>query len=140
MSTFLLTRHALNKSKMKYHEKFGHTLGRIEHIALMSRIDIYYTTCCLENQTVAPTLNGFQGSKRCVQYLASHPHKTIFYPSNYYYGPNVIILTQSGNQVEGNTIQNFLEHHQDADDYRILNRGLSVSGILHTLIGAAKKI
>ena len=80
-----LTGHALQKSEMEYHGKFGHTLGRIQHIALMSRIDLFYTNCCLTTQTVSPTLSGFQGIKRCVQYLASHPHKPIFYPSNSYY-------------------------------------------------------
>ena len=33
-----LTRHALHKAEMEYHRKFGHTLGRIEHISLMSII------------------------------------------------------------------------------------------------------
>ena len=47
---------------------------------------LFYATCRLETQTVAPTLSGFQGIKRCVQYLASHPHKPIFYPYNYYDG------------------------------------------------------
>ena len=63
---------------MEYHGKFGHTIGRIQHIYLMSRIDICYTTCCLETQTVSPTLPDFQGIKRCIQCLDSHPHKLIF--------------------------------------------------------------
>ena len=71
---------------MKYNGKFGHNLGRIQHIALMSRIYIYYTACCLETQTVAPTIPDFQGIKRCIQYMDIHPHKTIFYLSNYYDG------------------------------------------------------
>ena len=71
---------------MEYHGKFGHTIGRIQHIALMSRIYLYYVTCRLETQTVAHTLPGFQGIKRCVKYLASHPHKPIFYTSNSYDG------------------------------------------------------
>ena len=78
---------------MEYHGKFVHTLGRIQHIALMSRIYICYATCRLETQTVTPTLLGFQGIKRCVQYLAILPHKPIFYPSNSYDGSNVIRLT-----------------------------------------------
>ena len=88
---------------MEYHGNFGHTLGRIQHIALMSRIDSCYVTCCLATQNVAPTLPGFQGIKRCVQYLAIHPYKPIFYPSNYYDGPNVIRLTWSENKVEDQT-------------------------------------
>ena len=45
--------------------------------------------------------------------------------------------TWSGNQVEYHTTQNCLEFHQDADHARILNRRRSVSGIIHTLLGAA---
>ena len=44
---------------MEYHGNFGHTLGRIQHIALMSRIDSCYVTCCLATQNVAPTLPGY---------------------------------------------------------------------------------
>ena len=53
-----LTGHALQKAEMEYHGNFGHTLGRIQHIALMSRIDLCYATCRLATQTVAPTLPG----------------------------------------------------------------------------------
>ena len=88
-----LTGHDLHKSEMEYHGKFGYTLGRIQHISLMIRIDICYATCCLATQTVAPNLPGFQGIKRCVQYLSSRPHKHISYPSNFYYASNVISLT-----------------------------------------------
>ena len=91
--------------------KFEHTIGRIQHIALMSRIDRCYATCNLATQTVAPTLPGFQGTKRYVQYLYSHPHKPIFYPSNYYDGSNFTKLTWSGNKVEDHTTQNCLECH-----------------------------
>ena len=122
---------------MEYHGKFGHTLGSIQHISFMSRIDICYATCRLAIHTVAPTLPGFQGIKRCVQYLAYHLHKLIFYPSNSYGGLNVIRLTCSGNQVEEHTTHNCLECHQDTDHAIILNRRRSVSGIIHTLLSVA---
>ena len=64
---------------MEYHGKFGHTLGRIQHIAIMSRIDLFNATCCLATQTVAPALPGFQGIKRCVQYLASRPYIELYF-------------------------------------------------------------
>ena len=137
MAGLQLTGHALQKAEMEYHGKCGHTLGRIQHISLMIRIDIFYATCRLATQTVAPTLTGFQGIKRCVQYLASHPHKPIFYPSQSYEGSNVIRLTWSGNQVEYHTTQKNLDCHQDADHARILNRRRSVSDIIHTLLGVA---
>ena len=122
---------------MEYHGKFGHTLGRIQHIALMSRIDLFYATCSLANQTVAPTLTGFQVIKKCVQYMSSHPHKPIFYPSNYYDGSNVISLTWSGNQVEDHTTQNYLECHQYEDHDRIINKRRSVSVITNNLFGVS---
>ena len=74
----------------------------------MSRIDLCYATCRLDTQTVAPTLPGLQRIKRCVQYLASYLHKSIFYTSNSYYGSNLIRLKWSGNQVEDHTTQNVL--------------------------------
>ena len=80
-----------------------------KHIAIMSRIDLCYATCRIPTQTVAPNLPSFQGIKRCVQYLASHPHKPIFYPYNYYDGSDFIRITWSGNQVGYHTAQNFLE-------------------------------
>ena len=73
----------------------------------MSIIDIYYTSCRIKNQTMAPTLPSFQGIKSCIQYMASHPHKPIFYPSNYDYGSNVIRLAWSGNQLEDYTKEDF---------------------------------
>ena len=71
---------------MEYHGKFGHTIVRIQHIALMSRIYFLYATFYLATQTVSPTLTGFRGIKRCVKYLASNTHRPIFYPSDYYDG------------------------------------------------------
>ena len=103
----------------------------------MSMIDNCYTYFRMTNQTLVPTILGFQGTKRCLQYLASHPHKTIFYPSNSYDVSNVIKLTWSGNQVEDYTTHNCLECHQYADHYIILNIIRSVSGIIHTILGVS---
>ena len=47
-----LTGNALHKVEMEYHGKFGHTLGKIQHISPMSRIDLFYATCCLATQTL----------------------------------------------------------------------------------------
>ena len=137
MTALTLTGNAPYKAKMEYHGKFGHKLGRIQHIALMRIIDICYATCSLSTQTVAPTLPDFQCIKCCVQYLASHPHNPIFYPYNFYYGSNVISFTWSGNHVEDHTTHNCVECHQDVDHAIILNIRRSVLGIIHTLLGVA---
>ena len=41
MTELPLTVHALHKSEMEYKGKFGHTIGRIQHIVLMSIIEIF---------------------------------------------------------------------------------------------------
>ena len=77
MAALPLTGNYLHKAEMGYHVKFGHTIERIQHISLMSIIDICYTTCNISNLIVAHNITGLQGIKLCVKYLASHPHKTI---------------------------------------------------------------
>ena len=86
---------------------------------------------------MAPNLPGFQVINICVQYLAIHPNKLIFYTSNSYNGSNFIRITWSGNQFEDHTTQNCLECHQNSDHDRIINKRGSVSGIIHTLLGVA---
>ena len=103
MVSLLLTVNAFHNAKMEFHGKFGHTLGRIQHIALMSRIESCYATYCIATQTIAPALTGFQGINHCVKYLDSHPHKPILYPYNYYDGPNVTRLTCIVNKLEDHT-------------------------------------
>ena len=98
---------------MGYRGKFIHTIGRIQHIAIMIRIDIYCTDFRLGTQTVAPNLPGFQGLKRCIQYLDIHHHKPILYPYHHYVGLNFIMLTWNLNQVEDYTTQHFTEYHQE---------------------------
>ena len=88
----------------------------------MSRIGMFYTEFHLSTQTVAHKLLGFQGIKRFIRYLFSHPHKPIFYLSDSYDGSNFIRLTWSSNEVEDYTTHNCLECHQDADHARIINR------------------
>ena len=100
MAALQLTGNAFHRVEMEYNGKFGHNLGRIQHIGIMSRLEICYTYCLMETQTLAPTITGSQGIKSCIKYLANHPHKPIIYPSNYYDGSNVIRLTCIGNQVE----------------------------------------
>ena len=86
MTVITLTINAFHRAEMEYHGKFGHTLGIIYHIALLSKHEICYAICHIETQTVAPTLPGFQGINRCVQYWDSHPHKPICYTSDSYDG------------------------------------------------------
>ena len=40
MDALPLTVNTLHKAEMEYHGKFGHNLGRIQHIDIMSRTEI----------------------------------------------------------------------------------------------------
>ena len=84
---------------------------------------------------MAPTLPGFQGIKRFVQYMDSHPHKPIFYPSNTYGGSKLIRLSWIEAQVEYHTSQKHLKFHQDAYHTIIINRRPSVSVIIYNMFG-----
>ena len=74
MAELPLTVNALHKVEIEYHGKFGHILGKIQYISLKGIIYTFYATCGLATQTVAHTLTGFQGIKRCVKYISRHPH------------------------------------------------------------------
>ena len=60
MDALPLTGNDHHKAEMEYHGKFGHNIGRIQHIAVMGRIEIFYATFHLATQTMAPTIPGFQ--------------------------------------------------------------------------------
>ena len=122
---------------MEYHGKVVHTIELIQHIAIMSRIEICYSAWRPGTQTAAPTLPGFQGLKRCIPYIASHYHKLIFYPFNYYDGSYVTMLIYSWTQAEDYNNHNCIEFHQYADHSIILNIRPSVLGIIHTVLGVS---
>ena len=67
LAALLLTGHAFKKAEMEYHGKFGHTLVRIQHISLVSRIELCYATCRLANPfyTGAPTVH-WEDNTSCV--------------------------------------------------------------------------
>ena len=45
MDALPLTGEVLHNAEMEYNGKFGHTIGRIQQISIISRIYIFYTTC-----------------------------------------------------------------------------------------------
>ena len=61
MAAVPLSGNYLYKAEMEYHGKFGHTIGRIQSIAITDRIYICYTDLRLGTQTVTPNLPVFHG-------------------------------------------------------------------------------
>ena len=79
MAKVLLEVNSFHKEEMECHGKFVQNLGLIQHIYIISRIEICYTCCILLTLTVAPTLPGFLGLNRCIKYIANHP-KILYLP------------------------------------------------------------
>ena len=86
MAVFILTVNARHKAEIEYRGKFRHTIGRINHISMTIRIEIFYTACSLVTQTVVTNFPVFKGLDRYIQYMDTYPHKPIFYHYNSYYG------------------------------------------------------
>ena len=103
----------------------------------MIKIEIFYKALRLVTQTVTPTFPDLQGINRCIQYLASHHHKPILYPSNYHDGSNFIRLTWNGNQSEDYTTLLFKNAIKIQIMLEFLNRRRSVSGIIRALLGVS---
>ena len=59
-----LTLDSLCKLDVEFHGKCGHTLGRKQHISIISRIEMFYTAFHLGTQTVAHNIPGLQGLNR----------------------------------------------------------------------------
>ena len=56
MAILSLTRNSLHKAEMECNGKFLHTIGRIQNIYPMIRIEIFYATCSIATQDVADTI------------------------------------------------------------------------------------
>ena len=63
MAAIALTGNGFNKSEREYTRKFGQVIGRVQHISIITRIDVFYTKCCLGTQIVASTLPVFKVSR-----------------------------------------------------------------------------
>ena len=89
MDVVTMAETAIQKSCKEDHNKLGHTMGRIQHISIISRIEFFYKDCFPGTQTSSPTLIGFQGLNICIKYLDNHPYKPTFFFSGSYDGSSV---------------------------------------------------
>eukprot|EP00956_Cyclotella_meneghiniana_P015837 scaffold24602_cov53-Cyclotella_meneghiniana.AAC.1 len=70
----------LKEAEKKYGGSFASILGDVMHVWVWSRLDIGYATTRLSQYTHAPNAAAFAGLYRILRYLATHPHRPIFYP------------------------------------------------------------
>ena len=57
-------------------------LSRYSKFLLLAESTFFTQPSDWKDQSMAPNITVFQVLKKNIQYMASHPHKTIFYPSN----------------------------------------------------------
>jgi hypothetical protein len=93
--------------------------------------------CRLGKYVSAPTTASFQGLHRICRYLATKPHRPLFYPSNPSNGSNVVVFTWSPTDTERKSFSNDLLCFNDASDAQDLQDLRSVLCNVHTLGGTA---
>ena len=65
----------------RYGGTFAGILGELMHVECISRFDLSYTIRRLGAYTHAPNAAAFAGLYRALRFLATHPHRPIFYPN-----------------------------------------------------------
>lgn len=75
------TKEELTLLEKKYAGGFSSILGEIMHVWVWSRPEIGYATTRLSQYTHVPNAASFQGLYRVLRFLATHPHRPIFYPA-----------------------------------------------------------
>ena len=80
----------------------------------MSSTPLYYSTSITTSFTLSTTIPDSQGLKRCIQYIETHTHKSIF-PFPPLYKTEIIIMELSGRQYEYDPTQNCPYFNQYSD-------------------------
>ena len=67
----------------RYHGAFNQSIGKLLHIQQWTRLDINYAVTRLASFTRNPNKPAFLALEHLMQYLHSHLHEPIFYPSTF---------------------------------------------------------
>ena len=91
----------------RYHGAFDHSIGKLLHIQQWTRPDINFAVARLACFARNPNKPAFIGLEHLMQYLHSHLHEPIFYPTKFTPTPSPITYTFSRKQ----TLDYFLPSH-----------------------------
>jgi hypothetical protein len=88
------------------------------HIWVWSRLDIGYATQRLSSYTHAPNAAAFAGHYKILRYLATHPHRPIFFPRLPMTGSQEIRVDYDPPKIDSIELPNSLIECVDADHAR----------------------
>ena len=94
-----------------------------------------YAMCRLGKHIAAPTAAAFAGLRRICRYLATKPHRPLYYPANPTHGTNIIAFEFGPDAKEKMKMSNNLVCFNDAGDAHDLMDQRSMLCNMHTLGG-----
>ena len=127
----------LKEAEKKYGGSFASILGDIMHVWVWSRLDIGYATTRLSQYTHAPNAAAFAGLYRILRYLATHPHRPIFYPRRPVTDVHELRFEYDAPSFESITLPNGLLEMVDSDHARDNATRRSCHCVLALLCGVA---
>ena len=74
----------------------------------VSRPDIMYAMCRRGRYIASPTAASFSGLKRICRYLATKPHRPLFFPSQALSSKNIVVFQWSPKETEREEFNNEL--------------------------------
>ena len=89
----------------EYNGSYRSIYGSLLHFSNISRPDLMYAMCRLGKYMAAPTAAAFAGLRRICRYLATTPHRPIFYRSSPISETNVVVFDWSSNDTEKKTFK-----------------------------------
>jgi len=74
------TKEQLQDLELRYGGGFSSILGEIMHVWVFTRLELGYGISRLSQYTHGPNAASFAGLYRMLRFMATHPHRPIFYP------------------------------------------------------------
>ena len=119
----------------QYGGSYRSIYGSLLYFVNITRIDIMFAMCHLGKFTGAPTAAAFAGLRRICRYIATKPHRPLYYPANPSERTNIISFEFGPDEKETITMSNNLTCFNDAGDAQDLMDQRSILCNTHTLGG-----
>ena len=119
----------------QYGGSYRSIYGSLLYFVNVTRLDLMYAMCRLGKYTAAPTSAAFVGLRRICRYLATKPHRPLYYPANPTHGTNMITFAFGPNDTKTIEMSNDLTCFNDAGDTQDLMDQRSILCNTHILGG-----
>ena len=125
----------LKMLEKQYGGSYRSIYGSLLYFVNVTRLDLMFAMCRLGKYTAAPTAAAFAGLRRICRYLATKPHRPLYYPANPTHGTNIIAFEFGPNEKETLKLSNGLTCFNDTGDAQDLMDQRSLLCNTHTLGG-----